>query len=102
MLTATQVETVALITDGGIICLDCGTRRFGEMGLAALLEGLAEFLPQDVSPLSRYELDNIIGVFADEHADEVVGPEALEAEWTKAYDEYPDFYSCDECGGEVS
>lgn len=114
MLTASQVETVAFITDGGIICRDCAIRRFGEMGVAAMEEGIAEFLPQDVSPLIRYELDTLIGENASEYATETVGPwpssvlhmsqaeEALADEWQEAFDSYPDEYPCDNCGEGIS
>lgn len=107
MLTASQVEIVAFVTDGGIICRDCATQRFGELGVAAIEEGLAEFLPSDVSPLIRYELDTYIGELASEHADEAVARAEAEggdydAEWQAAYDEYPDEYPCDNCGQGIS
>lgn len=122
MLTATQVETVAFVTDGGIICRDCAESRFGELGVAAIEEGIAEFLPRDVSPLIRYELDNIIGEDAHEWIaqegevwqnidgdwysrtnGETHGPFDSEDEAEQAlYDEYPDEYACDDCGGGIS
>lgn len=102
MLTAYQCETVAFVTDGGIICRDCATAKFGEMGTAALEEGIAEFVPQDVSCLIRYELDTIIGEYAAERANEegdwVADPDA----WDARYEAAPDFYTCDSCGGEIS
>lgn len=102
MLTASQVEIVAFVTDGGIICRDCATQRFGELGVAAIEEGLAEFLPSDVSPLIRYELDTYIGELADEHADEVADYDEDSEAWQEAYDAYPDWYPCDNCGRDIS
>lgn len=118
MLTATQVEIVAFVTDGGIICRDCAIERFGEMGVAAIEEGIAEFLPQDVSPLIRYELDNVISKDAHEWVSqegevwqnidgdwfgrmngETYGP--FDAEWRAEealLDAQPDEYGCDNCG----
>lgn len=105
MLTASQCEIVAFVTDGGIICRDCAVRRYGEMGVAALEEGIAEFLPQDVSPLIRYELDTYVGELASEHADEYVlehdiEPSEHDAVWEREYDSYPG-YPCDDCGSEI-
>lgn len=119
MLTATQVEVVGFITDGGIICRDCATSRFGEMGVAAVEEGIAEFLPRDVSPICRFELDHIVGEDAAEHANEVVGTpwfpgyDETEAEmearvehnrrWDEEYQRIADLgYACDDCGEGIS
>ncbi len=96
MLTAHQCEIVAFVTDGGIICRDCAVSRFGEMGVAALEEGLAEFLPQDVSPLIRYEVDTYAGELASEHADEVVSYDDDPERWNAEYDGYPGV-TCDDC-----
>jgi hypothetical protein len=103
MLTSYQVETVAFVTDGGIICRDCAIRQYGEYGVAALEEGIAEFLPSDVSPLIRYELDTLLSEQANEYANEEVGGyDDHEDDWNTAYDNAPDSYPCDECGGEIS
>lgn len=103
MLTASQCEIVAFVTDGGIICRDCATARYGEMGVAAIEEGLAEFLPRDVSPLIRYELDTYIGELASEHASEYcdehgVEPGEYDRVWDREYDNYLTEYPCDGCG----
>jgi hypothetical protein len=99
MLTASQCEIVAFVTDGGIICHDCAVSRFGEMGVAALEEGLAEFLPQDVSPLIRYELDSFQGEDLWERCreDTETDEEAQELFDSRSDEGYP----CDECGQEI-
>lgn len=121
MLTATQCEIVAFVTDGGIICRGCATARFGELGVAAIEEGIAEFLPRDVSPLIRYELDTIVGEDASDWVSqegevwqtidgewaarmngETYGP--FDAEWQAEQallDAMPDEYPCDHCGGGI-
>ena len=114
MLTAHQAETVAFVTDGGIICRDCAEKRFGEMGTAAIEEGFAEFVPSDVSPICRYELDSWAGEIAWENASEIVrnddDGDVTDAERdSKTEDErieavfasLPVEYFCDDCGGDV-
>lgn len=105
MLTATQVETVAFVTDGGIICRDCAESRFGELGVAAIEEGIAEFLPQDVSPLIRYELDNLVGELAWDYAAQDVDendPEADRIIERKADEIADEGYACDDCGRAIT
>jgi hypothetical protein len=110
MLTASQGETVALATDGSIICLDCARREFGEFGVEAIIEGIAEFLPQDVLPISRYELDDYWGEILWERAEEDVDdrldgrfPEFRDRLVQREFDRRSDEgYPCDGCRGEIS
>ena len=100
MLTASQCVVVAFVCDGGIICRDCATKKYGEMGIAAIEEGIAEFVPSDVSPMIEYELSSYVGEMASERADEEVGPWSPQnaEEWNTAYESESDFYPCDSCG----
>jgi hypothetical protein len=72
------------------------------MGVAAIEEGIAGFVPQDVSCLIEYELSSYVGEMASEHADEETGgwgdTDDEHEEWQKAYDDYPSEYPCDDCG----
>lgn len=97
MLTASQCVVVAFVSDGGIICRECATTKWGEMGVAAIEEGIAGFVPQDVSCLIEYELSEYVGELAAEYADED-NPEHLSDGWQAAYDSYPSEYPCDDCG----
>ena len=100
MLTASQCVVVAFLCDGGIICRDCATEKYGEMGIAAVEEGIAEFIPSDVSPMIEYELSSYVEEMASEHATEEVGERTQEnwKEWDKAFEDFPEYYSCDSCG----
>jgi hypothetical protein len=65
----------------------------------AILEGIAEFLPRDVSPLSRYELDSYWGEILWENLSEEYADDELQAAFDARADEG---YPCNNCGEEIS
>ncbi len=102
MLTSHQCETVAIVSNGGIICLDCAKSEHGELAINALEEGLEEFVPQDVSALIRYSLDEYVSENAAERASEDIDYDVDPEGWQKAFDEACDEYPCDSCGRDIS
>jgi hypothetical protein len=68
MLTSSQCETVAFITDGEIICRDCALRNYGELRVNAAECGL-EAIAGDLSPLIRYSVDELSGERQYEYAE---------------------------------
>jgi hypothetical protein len=99
MLTASQCEIVAFVTDEGIICRDCAIAHYGEMGVAAVEEGIAEFLPQDVYPLTRYELNSYWGEYLWEQCrEDTEDDDAAQTLFDSRADEG---FPCFECGKEI-
>jgi hypothetical protein len=97
MLTAFQVERVAYLTDGGVICRGCAISRFeSEAGVefdepATWEQDDLAFEGIDLTPLSRFsvdELDSGEGI----HDDDPDAPEDCGCTYG---------VSCDECNGEI-
>jgi hypothetical protein len=55
MLTASQCEVIAFVTNGEILCRDCAKAKFGEIRIVSCEEGLNRY--GDLTPLSRYEVE---------------------------------------------
>ena len=110
MLTAYQVETVAYVGDGSIVCRECAISRYGTVAITSLDQGLDEFAPPDVSPLIRYELEEYLSETSWELAAERVD-DRLNGRWPELRDELVqrewdshsnDGYPCDDCGVEIT
>lgn len=71
MLTATQCEIVAYVTDGEIVCRDCLVARYSTVFVERLDAGIGGST-HDISPLIRYEVDTLSGERIWEAAEERV------------------------------
>ena len=97
MLTGYQCETVAFTFNGEIICPDCAVAATSAITVAKAERGLAHGF-SDLSPLSRYSLDE----YASESAWEYASQEAEEG--TPEFDEIferASIQSCGDCGREI-
>lgn len=82
MLTGYQCETIAFTHNGEILCPDCAVEETSAITVAKAERGLAHG-GGDLSPLSRYGLDEHTGERTWEEASERVG---------RFQDEHPDIW----------
>ncbi len=87
MLTAAQVETVAYVTDDGIVCKDCAFITFENAGG----EAVAEY-----RPLIQYEADEWLGELSEGSE---IGPEGDFPDCTE--DCAPIALTCEQCWQEI-
>lgn len=92
MLTASQCEIVAYVTDGEIVCRDCLVARYSTVFVERLDAGIGGST-HDISPLIRYEVDNLsseriweaaeerVDRFADDHPAIFQAVEAEHGRW---------------------
>lgn len=89
MLTAHQATTVAYITEGGILCPECASAEHG-LVLSLADERFRDY-PEGVSPLCRYNLDEMQSERAYDDPDNY--PEDNYEVWPRE--------ACDGCGQEL-
>jgi hypothetical protein len=115
VLTGYQCETIAFYPRdaGEFICPDCAVEQYGALAVSAAEDGLAN--SGELSPVSRYSLDEYAGERTWEYAEDRVRefendhPQifgALLAERWRVVDRYAEKHEmheyCGNCGGEIS
>lgn len=81
MLTASQVEVVAYLTDGGFLHAECARETLGDGAVEIAREGIERWNdPEPLRPVIRYELDEADGERAYQDFDIVTYRERTE-EW---------------------
>jgi hypothetical protein len=98
MLTIHQVQTVAYLTDGGIICPSCASAT--DNGLSKELANNGRFNNAGLEALSRYSLDEHKYASAYEYAHQ----ECEHEEGSPEFDEFVEDHAvvcCDGCGHEI-
>ena len=107
MLTYHQVQTVAYMLRDGceFLCRSCALEALGldEDGEPSDEVALAEsgLGSDEVTAISRFELDEYVGQNASEHANEVADWENDPDAWQEAYDEFPEHEPCGNCGADL-
>lgn len=75
MLSGYQCEVIAYVTDGDIICRECAAEDYSELTLDKLEQGLTCVATGHLSPLIRYQVDELDRSYeyAEERVREFVG-----------------------------
>lgn len=102
MLTGYQVETIAYMTDGAIICRTCAESDYSTLTLDKIDRGLPSVADDVISPLSRYSIDEYLSESASECADQDFDYDSDPVGWQSCYDLAAEYYPCDNCGADIS
>jgi hypothetical protein len=101
MLTGFQTEVVAFIAEGGILCPACAVAAYAPLPVSMAERGFA--CGHDLSPLSRYCLDEYVSESASEYVSEEIDYTVDPEGWDTAFEALlAAGHPCDSCSEAIS